>query len=47
LFSALASEFFISYHVVIEKGPRALLRQYRRSGRKDLQTDAPEGEDLT
>ncbi|MDD2458698.1 MAG: ABC transporter permease [Eubacteriales bacterium] len=45
LFSALASEFFISYHVVIEKGPRALLRQYRRSGRKELQADTPEGED--
>jgi len=46
LFSALASEFFISYHVVIEKGPRALLRQYRRLGQKAQQAaEAAEGED--
>jgi len=48
LFSALASEFFISYHVVFEKGPGALLRQYRRLGQKAQQAaEAAEGEDKT
>jgi len=45
LFSALASEFFISYHIVIEKGPRALLRSDRHPGPKAPDLKTAEGED--